>query len=126
MASHHRAFRAFLVVSAFVQAALLGTVGYLYGGATGPITGLPVCSPWVPSSVLPVRATVFRIAASPGLDLIPQFFLPSWIPLGWWLHEWTWLLLVAAVNVTLWTVTFSALDSVCRRVFTKARVLAES
>jgi hypothetical protein len=116
MVTYHRIFRCAMVGSAVLQAALLSSVAYLNCGATSPVLSAPPCAPWVPSKLIHWLPAVFTTLATPGLYIVPLFFPPQWMPLPWWLHEWTWMLLLGLVNIALWTCTFGMLAVTIRRM----------
>src|SRR3954454_8329336 len=103
MLASRKVFRTALILGLLAQCGLLAMVGYLFCGSTGPITGLPECRPWVPQQVLGVLPGILRALAFPAMNFVPQFsppdapFIPSVV------HEWTWLLVIAAANVLVWT-----------------------
>src|SRR5258708_2251488 len=115
MTTYHRVFRRAMVSGAVVQAALLSGVAYLNCGATSAVLSAPPCAPWVPSKLIPWLPAAFTTVATPGLYIVPQFFAPEWMPLPWWLHEWTWMLTLALVNIALWTCTFGVFAVMTRR-----------
>jgi hypothetical protein len=103
MAPRHRIFRVALALSLLAQAILVAAIGYLNCGATGPVDGSPDCRAWVPVTVLPVLPTILRSLALPAILVVPQFFPVDHAFIPAWLHEWTWLLILCAVNVLAWT-----------------------
>jgi len=117
MASPHRFFRVGLGLSLIAQIVLLAAIAYLNCGSTGPITGSPDCRPWIPAALLPILPSVLRVLALPAILIVPQFLPPELALIPAWLVEWTWLMIVGAINVTFWTASLGlAAIAVARRL----------
>lgn len=100
---HRTSFGSALAVAAVMQLILLSLVYYINCGLTGPVTSVgSYCERWFPPVSAHVVARLLTTLATPGIYIVPHFFLPA--PVSGLPGEWAWILVVAFANVVFWTV----------------------